>query len=295
MQLIKLSVKLIMSIAIFIAGILTPASLQQNEQPIVAEYETEPLKAPFKHKICELVEHWKIEISEDEQFASFVDAKWDVKALGPGSKSFLVVFYEQQDDTEVAIGYLIIHSTESGALKIGEYGKGLFDSLEIQMESPLLAIYHQPFEAVYRSTEEEIVDLFTNETYPLQIDQVNQSSNHINTISHEHNQLFDDAHFNYGIHIAYFSPYEKLPWLTSSSINDQLIDDRSIETEIELQNELYYRVKSWNNSISTVFSVTSLHKWNDNYFVVGIQLDDEQTIRYIPFDTLLKFGQFYSS
>lgn len=286
----KLICIVFLSASLLSLSAFTPASLQTQQVNVVADTE----KA-FKQKINELVEHWKVEISNQEDFSQFAHSTWEIQALGPGTHSFLVSFYVEHEDQSEAIGYLILNVTETGALKIGEYGKGPFDFLDAQTESPLHTIYNHPFEAVIIDEKNNVVDLFTNEAFPILIDTVNEPSKSITYISHEHNHIHQDARFDYAQHTPYFSPYDKLPWLSSKPINEALIEDRSIESEIELGQQLYYRVKSWNNTIGTVYAVTAIHKWNDNYLLIGLQLDNEQTIRYIPFTDLLQHGSFYSS
>lgn len=289
MQLNKWIIQLIVSISLFTLPLVSHTTVISKTG---ASTET---TVSFKQKLEDAVENWKSEVSKDEQFASFAEARWEVQVLGPGQRSFLVLFYDNNNLQSGVIGYLILHQSETGALVVGEYGKGLYVSLDYLAQSPSSTLYYHPFEAIYINEQLEPVDLYTNETYPLDKSHYTQQNNVVALFSTEQNVINTTSTLHSSLHRTYFSAYDAMPWLTTPSINDELIDDRSIETDIELESSLYFRVKTWSNTIGTVFSVTSLHKWNTNYDMIGLQLDDEFTIRYIPLSQLLSLGHFYSS
>lgn len=274
----------------FVSTLQAPPILQEQ-----ASHTEEVKLSSYKQRMHDTVEHWKEEISRDEQFSAFADASWEVKALGPGTHSFLVLFFNPNEDETGALGYLILHETKAGGLEIGEYGKGLYEGLHSLYESPFTTVYQHPFEAIYIDNQHNLIDVFTNEVLPLQLKDINQNEEKSINISHDPYTIQLDSTFDYSLYTTYFSPYEKLPWLSSPSINNQLIDDRSIEADIEHNQSIYYRIKAWGKKVSTVFAVTSIHKWNDHTLFIGVQLDDEEAIRYLPFEQLLNLGNFYSS
>lgn len=285
MLIYKLTVQLFLSFTLATAVVQTPSLFTAK-----TEINNEVTNT-FKQKATDVIERWKQEIAKEEQFLAFSKASYTIQPLGPGTRAYLVTFYEDELKQTPSIGYLILHSAETGALYIGEYGKGLFEGLLNLSQSPYTTIYVHPFEVIYIDEEKEAFDLFSGENYPIASNTIDKQEP---IVLDADSQLRSHASFSYSLATSYFSPYEKLVWLKSSPINDQLIDDRSIETEIEFNQQLYYRIKTWDNHINTVYAITSIHKWNDNQLYIGLQLD-EDTTRYIPYTQLLQLGQFYSS
>lgn len=285
----KLTVQLFLSFTLATAVFQTPSLVTaKTEVTKVISEKT------FKQKAADVIERWKQEVAKEEQFSDFSKANYTIQPLGPGTRAYLVTFFEDELQTQ-SIGYLILHSAETGALYVGEYGKGLFEGLLNLTQSPSTTVYVHPFEVIYIDEENETFDLYTNESYPIALDVIKAIPKQAPLTVDSDDELNYTSSFNYSLATSYFSPYEKLVWLKGTAINNQLLDDRSIETELEFDQQLYYRTKNWNNSVSTVFSITALHKWDENKLYIGIQLDDEDTIRFIPYTQLLQLGNVYSS
>lgn len=268
---------------VFITALLCTTGFTKSVQIAVA-----------KGTILSLVEQgnvWVEELSLQPQFASWVDAKTSISPLGPGTHSWLMLVEHEQNGT---VGYLIIHSDGNNGYVLGEYGIG---DLQTLSEQRLSLHYINPLHFTIVKTQKKqktYSDPFSLEQYPLNTTLVSKMQKSIKT-EKRHGISYSHALITGSNSVAYFSPYEKMPWLTTASLNDDFEDCVSIENLIDFGNELRYTSSTWNNKVESIFSVTGYHEWELFDLYIAIQQEDEHIIRYIPYDYLLEHGNFYDA
>lgn len=237
---------------------------------------------------------WVKELSLQPQFAKWANAKTSVSPLGPGTHSWLMLV---EHETEGTIGYLIIHSDGEGGYILGEYGVGNDEALHTLTEHRTKLQYYNPLHSIIpiqQQKQVQFIEPFSAEPYELnesdlKVLQAELSKQKRHGIQAAH-ALVTNAFVG-----TYMSPFSSMPWLTTTSLNDQLIDSTSIENLIELHAELKYTSSIWNDQIETIFSVTAFHEWELFDLYIGLQQENDTIIRYIPFDYLLEAGNFYQS
>lgn len=237
---------------------------------------------------------WVEELSLKPQFSTWVNAKTSISPLGPGTHSWLMLVEHEQLGT---VGYLIIHSDGNNGYVLGEYGVGDENSLHTLNEQRLSLHYINPLHFTIVNTykkQQTFTDPFSIEQYPINAKLVSNMQKLIKT-EKRHGISYSHALITGSNSIAYFSPYDVMPWLTTASLNEELEDCVSIENLIDYGNELRYTSSIWNNKVESVFSITGYHEWELFDLYMAVQQEDEHLVRYIPYNYLLEHGNFYDA
>ena len=285
-------VSVLMTCTIFLSGMNKALDL-----PVIEQHkQLASHQAKQNHHACmtTYINQWITELAKQEDFSHFANASFEISAVGPGTPSWIAWLTNHHNET---IGYIIIHATEDGKFILGEYGKGEFTQLN---SDEFTFLYYDPLHAIYSNSasansdnfEAYYIEPFQLEEYPLH-DSSLQAQLHPEVTTY---QLAEsDAVITASQSTNYFSPYERLPWLSSKPLNKQFEEDVNIETFIEFDEHIFVTAHIWNEAVFASFSVTAFHEWDENILYLGLQQEDSSIIRYIPFEFLLDNALFYYS
>jgi hypothetical protein len=285
--------------------------LEASASPTAAQQAPLPIqqKSSVKDESFSLetsIDQWKQKLSKEKGFESWEQATWSTYPLGPGTHGWIVLL--QDDGLEV--GYMVIHSTEDGALQLTEYGTGthplfslntLYRTLVQQELIPLsmtladltlngqISIerwYQGGLAALWILTldEEKLhIDAKTGEILP--IDQVSESP--LDPLTIHGTRLIGLAEQQL---FPAFDPYERLPWVMGEPlpITQYLELKELLQGSINLTYvaELYKE----HTPVTVPLAVIGYQQWdNEEPFVIL----EQQGERYMPLTAVLAQGQFY--
>lgn len=237
-------------------------------------------------------ELWAAELANQPDFANWKKAELSVSPLGPGTHSWLILI---NDKKLGLIGYMIVHSDDKGGYILGEYGIGSADSLQYLAANKNNIRYYDPLHMV------AIQQVKKNKQYfePFSLEQYDLTAHHlVKAQAAAAQQIRHGLNYSHALltgyeYETYFAPYDVMPWLTTTSLNSEFEDCTSIKNLIEYGSQLRYTSSIWNDQIEAIYSITGYHEWELFDLYIELQQDDEHLKRYIPYDFLLQFGNFY--
>jgi len=253
--------------------------------PISAAHLT--LQQPNKNSVEQFAEQWKQELAKAPSFDQWKTGSVHISPLGPGTHSWIAFVKNKK----TYVGYMIIHATEDNNYVLGEYGLGDEASINEMSKHSEQIFYHSPTQALIIETvkkETNYIDLFTLEQLPLQAASLNVEEH-----NKRHGIINHHASVTSNYLKSYFSPFDTMPWLTSKSINTKLEDCTAIEQLLKSKKQIRFVTSVWDDLVEQIYSVTGYQKWGKTDLYLAIQQDNEQFIRYIPFEELMNSGSFY--
>jgi len=301
----KLAVLFVLTLALF-AG-----AKQMNAE--------EPKNTNVERQLHEHAQRWSKQLAADPSFATWRDAELTIYPLGPGTHSWMVILTQANE----RVGYFIIQATEDGKYKLGEYGLDPYitylDSFEQQASllpgthsdsdpSAAALQYVHPFlTAAASNSNDNIYELISGEELPVNLQQFTIETQNkslklkldeLRTFS-ENNYISIDSSLAAAVHLKTFDPFGKMPWLTSSAINENFTLSSHDKLQAQLikaiteQKQLRYVTEQYSNKVLFAFSVTGYHQWDKQLFVELAISDYQTTKRYIPLSDLMMHGYFY--
>ncbi|WP_028559963.1 hypothetical protein [Paenibacillus pinihumi] len=271
-----------------------------NPPSVTAELETQ-------------VTVWQHEIAKQEPFQNWKSAEAEISALGPGTHGWLVNF----NLNGKIVGYMVVNARPEGGFQLGEYGLGdeplysyktLYHSL-VQLEIiPSIrsheqqdsrtenanftaeTVYLSPLHAVWKvqiaaSGTTCYMDGKTAEQLPYtdQLPYVETDSEEV-FASNISQAAFAISQSQY---VPEFDAYESFPWLTKSPLehSQQLLIKR-----LDHRERLVFTSEPWDSAMRYVWAVSSYHQWDKDLLYIGVE---QNGLRYIPYTSLIKYGNFY--
>lgn len=256
------------------------------------------------------VRQWADQLSALKPFEAWKQATPDVQALGPGTHGWLATL--KSADGRI-VGYMVVHAAEDGTLRLGEYGVGpnvLFDPALLDKtlrENGLIGPasgadaayratrhYAHPFAAVWRVAVEEFVywvDAKTGELLPLEAndwDRLQRLLSPASAIGDDAPAPFDGQAADCRIGES-FDAYETLPWVSGASALS-VQDAEKVQRRLRSSLHLRYVVEPYGDA--ALYAVPVIGYMS----AAGGRLDlavDMNGTRFIPFDTLKRYGRFY--
>lgn len=243
-------------------------------------------------ELMETARQWQQQLAKQQGFELWKDATLSVKALGPGTHGWIVLVKNSDD----VVGYMIVYATEDGGYSLNEYGTG--DAASFQFLAKHIAEfgYYGPFHSIVSFSEKNAmsyVEPFFQEALPITQQQLTEQKQAWLQAATGHGASQQPALITGSFSLPYFAPYDVMPWLTGTALNDKFEDDVSVETIMELGSQLRFTTESWNDTIFSAYSITGFHEWNEFDLFLALQGDNDTLTRYIAYDTLMKNGNFY--
>jgi hypothetical protein len=249
------------------------------------------------------VERWMKDLSKEEEFADWREAKYRLYPLGPGSHGWVAIV--ELDGEE--IGYMTITSTPEGEYLLTEYGTGAYplfslntlyrslvqwglipdswtvDRLEKDPSVILERLYSPPVFAVWKVHTKEAVYLFdakTGEGYPVESEQ--------SIIEHIPVTAIVLKGKMKGMEVDIFDPFDSLFWIDEEEPSSYTF--RSLKAQLQSKLRLVYTAKILDDTITLPFAVIGLQQWGEQE---PLLLIDHYGPRYLPYSTLVKAGHFH--
>lgn len=256
-------------------------------------------------RVLQQAASWGEELSKQEQFRSWKDAELAVSALGPGTHSWIALFSRQHE----TVGYMIIHATDDGGFRLGEYGLGAYApfserSLDLSLAALELAksrthtekLYATPLMSVWKLASGSRVyyaDAVSGEQLPMEPgdwEAAVQSENE----KAGHGLKEPDARLEAAYSIPSYDPYATMPWLTSKPMAGGTKLASNVKSAAAGGKEIRYTTQLFDRKIRYVWSVVGYHEWNGQELYIALDADEDSTDRrYIPFEELKRSGGFY--
>ncbi|MFC5704009.1 hypothetical protein ACFPVX_22195 [Cohnella faecalis] len=255
-------------------------------------------------KLDAQVKQWVAELSRQSAFAAWEKAVPEIQPIGPGTHGWLVTLSANGKP----VGYLVVNAAEDGTFQLGEYGAGpdvLFSESLLRQalkENGLLledagrAVpvtvarhYAHPLAAVWEVTAGEDtywLDAKTGELIPIDGKAWNSKfgtatykpptvSNAVKVASLTIRETFD--------------PYERLPWLLGDK-PFSVRESEKVQNRIRSNLHLRYVSEPFGDAMLYALPVVGFQRWTSGRLDLAL---DMQGTRFIPMDTLSRFGLFY--
>ncbi|MBD2870211.1 hypothetical protein [Paenibacillus arenilitoris] len=257
----------------------------------------EPLAAQARHYVDEL--------AVQPQFADWKQSDLRIAPIGPGTHGWLVIVKQNA----ITVGYLIMHATEDGGYRLGEYGTGSrppFDEqtlsrslmqLELQEPAgPTERLYAHPLLAAWQVTaadEYYLTDAASGELLPVQPAEWLAAASA--PLQHnEKDQAPSTAKLIKHFTLPSFDPYAKLPWLTKAPLPLKAGSYMPLFAQINKKEQLRYTAELFEGQMLYVWSVVGYNKWDTGQLYLALETgEDGSDRRYIPLPLLEELGRFY--
>lgn len=269
--------------------------------------QTQSVSKP-NEAVQQAAQRWFDELKQQPPFAHWKDAQLKLSPLGPGTHSWLVLVINNNDTA----GYMIIHAKEDGGYQLGEYGNGDYvvfgdnvlqrsiamlelsaspDSIEPLYIHPLLAMWK-----ITASKEHLYTDAASGEQLPVD-DTIWQETADEEFLLRENTSGANlKASITQTVTLPLFNPYDRLPWLTQQPLQADRND--AILKAINSKKPIRYAAERYEGQMLYAWSVTGYTLWNNNnneqLYIALAQNEEDDTVRYIPFELLSKLGNFYN-
>lgn len=260
--------------------------------------------------VKEQAQQWADELSAEERYASWRNAKVNISPMGPGTHSWLVQLTKSDNSI---VGYIVIYATEEGGFQLGEYGIGaypLFNEQSLQLSLLQLELQHQtikaervyvnPLHAAWRIATKQAVhftDAMSGEWLPIEKDEDWEDEQKTTSVESVQQYGLSDAdaklEARYGL-IASFNPYGKMPWLTKKPMAFTNSNYSELIQAIHAEKEIRYTTELYKGKLRQVWSVVGYDVWEGDQVYLALDIDEESADRrYIPIDLLMQEGHFY--
>jgi hypothetical protein len=256
----------------------------------------------------ESVNGWIEQISGQARFEAWQGAKWKSYPLGPGTHSWVVLLY--QEDQEV--GYMVVSASPGGKYILSEYGTGenplfslqtLYHSLirqelipnhlnfnefiEAQKNYAIERVYAGPMLAFWGLTinnEFLVLSAASGDQYPISATDLPKTAS-----LNEAGVSAQDASVTGSLHLAAFDPYERLNWVQNEPLTVSRADD--LVKLLSENTQITYTAEIIDETILIPLPIVGYHQWNDgNVYVIA---DEQYGLRFVPFQSLAETGFFY--
>jgi hypothetical protein len=283
------------------ASTASSAQAHATAKPVTNKPAEQP--TPKIDPLDETVEKWKLALSKERGFESWQKATWNSYPLGPGTHGWIILLYN--DGKEV--GYMVIHASEDGKLKLTEYGSGdkplyslstLYRSLvqhELIPDTMAFAVfindksiikerwYADAFHALWKVTISDQVlylDAKTGEILPIK--QLPKPApapiTKATSLTGKIDQLL----------LPSFDPYDHLPWVKGKPIAIKQLQE--LKTTLQKQPKLTYVTVQYEEQVTIPLAVLGYRQWgtDEPYLVL-----DQEGARYVPLALALEQGNLY--
>lgn len=262
--------------------------------------------------VKEQAQRWAEELSAEERYQSWRNAKVSVTPMGPGTHSWLV---QLTQDGSGIVGYIVIYATEDGGFQLGEYGIGaypLFNEQALQLSLLQLEldpntikaerVYGDALHAAWRITTKRAVyytDAMSGEGLPIEKEQDWEDEQKTTSASAEYRYGLSDKdaklEAQYELTAA-FDPYGRMPWLTKEPMDITNSNyTASLLKAIQSNKEIRYTAESYKGKLRQVWSVIGYDVWEGDQIYLALDTDEESADRrYIPIELLIQEGHFYA-
>lgn len=237
------------------------------------------------------VEEWKRKLSKERGYEGWSKASWSSYPLGPGTHGWVVLI----SDGGHEVGYMIVHATDNGSLRLTEYGTGsspLFSfntlyrtliqqelipdtiSYEQFMNEPIIRkerIYANPLEAVWKTEidgETYYIDAKTGELLPMNEEpQSNEKS------SQKATALSGDADKRL---LPSFDPYERMSWVLGTPLSVNSLDD--IKAALQEHEQLTYVAELYGGKVNVPLAVIGYRQQEGDAPYLVVDQDGERSV-----------------
>ncbi len=273
----------------------------------ISEFQAAAVSTPDS-EVQRQVRLWADQLSSQKPFEAWKTATPDIQALGPGTHGWLATFKSASGQI---VGYMVVHASEDGTLRLSEYGVGpdaLFDPAMLDRtlrenglmdETPdaqyrATRYYAHPFAAVWQvaiGSNVYWVDAKTGELLPLGAqdwDRLQQQ------LSPARETIAEPAPFDGSAASCWigepFDAYETLPWVTGApSLSVQ--DEEKVQRRLRDSLHLRYVVEPYGDA--ALYAVPVIGFLSSSGGRLDLAVDMNGT-RFIPIETLKQYGQFYA-
>lgn len=252
------------------------------------------------------VQHFVDELAMQPHFAKWKQASLEITPIGPGMHGWLVLVKQKRE----TVGYLIVHATEEGGYRLGEYGTGshpLFDEQTLAISLKQLELlqppgqterlYVHPLLAAWNITENQnnyITDAASGELLPVQPEEWLAAAAEAANLQAGSIQAPDDAKLIKHLTLPSFNPYAKLPWLTKAPLALHAGSYSTLFAKINNKEQLRYTAELFDGQMLYVWSVAGYNKWDSGHIYIALEAsEDGSERRYIPLTLLAGLGHFY--
>lgn len=258
--------------------------------------------------VKEQAQRWVEELSAEERYKSWRNAKVNVSPMGPGMHSWLV---QMTQDGNSVVGYIVIYATENGGFQLGEYGIGAYplfneqslqlSMLQLELEPDTMKaerVYGDPLHAAWRITTKHAVyytDAMSGEGLPIEKEQDWEDEQKKTSAENRYGLSSTDAKLEgqYSLTAA-FDPYGRMPWLTKQPMDFANSNYTSLLKAIQSNKEIRYTTESYMGKLRQVWSVIGYDVWEGDHIYLALDTDEESADRrYIPIELLIQEGHFY--
>ncbi|MFD0962184.1 hypothetical protein [Paenibacillus chungangensis] len=241
-------------------------------------------------------------------YENWRESSMQITPLGPGTHSWLVVLTKDEE----TVGYMIIHAVPEGGYELGEYGYGPYhpfhaaslllieqytgQSLPNDIVQPL---YIHPFLALWQwklDKEPLYADPVHGGLLPITKKDVKKATELELDMPIRHGVTNPHASLASQLDLPSFQPYDRMPWLTEAPIPLESDGSSLLQALQNKKLEVRYTAELYSESVQYVWSVIGYDLWEDQVLYIKLYSDQEvELVRIIPFYSLSKIGQFYSS
>jgi hypothetical protein len=260
------------------------------------------LKESSEQSLDAQIEHWITVLANHEEFESWQDAKWKSYPLGPGTHGWLVLVYNDKQE----VGYLVVSSTPEGTFQLSEYGTGenpLFSLTKLNQtlvqhelidnQDPYERIYINPFQAVWKLIGKDYTyyfDAITGEAFPLTEKSIEKAQKSEKEFEPKTELIRALPHLSESLLLPVFDPFEQLNWINNEPMQIEGLADL-IKTMTKAPEKITYTASIFDDNILMPFALVGYHIWDRGEAYLSL---DQQGLRFIPFPSLQKQGQFYN-
>ncbi|MEW9700348.1 hypothetical protein [Paenibacillus sp. SI8] len=278
--------------------------LQSTSEAAAIPDATISLQPRSESTLTATVNAWKTTLSRERGFELWQQAQWNSYPLGPGTHGWVVIL--QANGQEV--GYMIVHATDNGSLRLTEYGTGdnplfslttLYRSLVQQELIPAATsltdfvsneqimkerLYMDSFTAIWKiqmHQQTHYLDAKSGELLPLDHDPVPQqaAANSAGTVL---TGKLDD------LLLPVFDPYDRLPWVQGKPL--QIVDLPELKAALKKKDKLTYVIDLYNHKVTMPLAVLGYKQWNGGQPYLAV---DHVGTRYVLLREALRQGRIY--